>query len=204
MKTNKEEKIILTDVDGVLLDWEPIIYEFLEHDKGIVAKEERKKGNYFLKDILEIPAEDARKLIVEFTHSDFFKKMPAKQCALDAVKQLKNDGWKFIAITACDQDHHDQDIKKALQNRADNLSLHFDDAFSELHFSKIAGCKSPFLQQYHPTWWIEDSVNNANTGHEIGHRSIIMHSQHYDEGVNIHKLPVARTWYDIKKLIDET
>ena len=199
---HEDEKVILTDVDGVLLDLTPQMSLFLKEEKNIIVTPEDWKKSYWLHEIIGGDIEINRQLFIEFSHSEYFKSVPAKECALEVFEQLKEEGWKFIAITAAGQDCPKQDIKKVHQNRWDNLETHFGDVFTDLHITNFNQCKSVKLKDFQETWWIEDSVKNAHVGHDHGHRAVIMHSQYYKEEENVKKLPVAKSWHCIKEMID--
>ncbi len=195
------EKIILTDVDGVLLDFPAQMTVFLNEQKNANIKLEDWQKSYWIHDLLGCTVEEASQMAVEFSHSDYFKHLPAKECALEAVENLANDGWRFIAITAAGTGCGNQDVKRVHSNRFENLEKHFGSVFDDLHITNFRNCKGPKLEEFDSAWWIEDSVSHANAGHDIGHKSIIIESNHYDPEKNIYNLPLVKTWHEIEALV---
>ena len=197
-----DEKVILTDVDGVLLDLPTQMSLFLKEEKNIIVTAEDWKKSYWLHDIIGGDWDSDKKLFIEFTHSEYFKNLPAKECALKVIEDLKSEGWKFVAITAAGQDCQTQNLELVHRNRLDNLENHFGDVFTDLHITHYNQCKSVKLKDFQESWWVEDSVKNANIGHDHGHKAVIMNSPYYKEEDNIKNLPVAESWYCIKEMID--
>ena len=140
---------------------------------------------------------------MDFAHSDYFKSIPAKECALSVIEDLKSDGWRFVAITSCLTGSEDQCYQTTHTNRMDNLERFFGNVFEDLHLANWQDGKGSFLERYDPTWWIDDHIDHAHTGHELGHKSIIMHSCMYDETKNKASLPVAKSWHCIKEMIEK-
>ena len=197
------EKIILTDVDGVLLDIHTSMNHFLEKEKNIIFDDSEWNKTYWLSEILNVTKDVERDLFAEFSQSDYFKNLSARECALTSLQNLANDGWRFVAVTAAGQGLKSQNMNKVLQNRMDNLEKHFGNVFEDIHITNVFDCKSPVLKRYNPTWWVEDSVTNAIVGHENGHRSVIMHTRHYAAEKNTINLPVVQSWGEIEAMVND-
>lgn len=199
----KSHKVILTDIDGVLLEMRPGLTRFLKDEKRIAVTEKDWEKGYYLSDVADISPEQAKAFFIEFTHSDYFKSLDAKTCALEVMQEMGNAGWRFIGITAAGQGCPTQDLKRVRQNRLDNLETHFGALFDDLHLTELMGCKGEILNRYDPSYWIEDSVRNAHIGVEYGHHSLIMHSMYYLEEDNIQRLPVLHNWHEIFSYIQK-
>lgn len=202
MTNFKEDKIILTDIDGVVLDFGSNFHSFLADVKNIKIPLDEWAAPDFWQTV-EWSDEDKQVFITEFAHSDYFRDLPAKECALDIFARLRDEGWRFIAITACITDHASQCYDTTWKNRADNLTRHFGPLFEELHLASWSAGKRPFLQHYKPTWWVEDHVGHATEGHRIGHKSLIMNSIRYKPEQNTQKLPLVNSWHDIYDFIQK-
>lgn len=197
------KKTILTDIDGVLLEFLPSLNQFLREEKNIHISLEQWQKSYWLHDHIGGTEQMSRRVFIEFSHSRYFREIPAKKCALDVIAKLKDDGWRFIGITAAGQDNPEQDLGLVKRNRLDNLEHHFGNVFEDLFITQHNQCKSDHLKYYEPTWWIEDSVNNAHIGHAHGHNAIIMKSMYYREEDNKENLPVAESWHCIDRFIKQ-
>lgn len=198
MTTKNTTKIILTDIDGVILDFAKTFAEFILDVKGETIITE----DYF-KQKRERAYEDHQKIVAEYTVSDHFKNLEAKPCALEVLNDLRKEGWRFIAITACDTEHPEQCVKTAYNNRMENLEKYFPDVFEDMHFSPWSTGKGEILKRYAPTWWIDDRADHAHDGHEAGHKAIIMRGEDPHVEANNHaNLPIVDTWHEIKALIN--
>tara|TARA_Y100001934_G_scaffold249578_1_gene311148 strand:+ start:1343 stop:1957 length:615 start_codon:yes stop_codon:yes gene_type:complete len=199
-KINKD-KIILTDVDGVLLDFSAGFHEYMlqsDFEYNYTEKQDWKIYEQF-----SWTQDEKRQIMTDYAHSTLFSNIPAMECALDVLKGLKDDGWRFIAITSCMTGSEAQCYETTFKNRMDNLQAHFGNIFEDMHLATWDGGKGEFLSKYDPTWWVDDHIGHAHTGHEMGHKSVIMNSSMYSDEQNKAKLPVAQSWYCIKELIEK-
>ncbi len=196
------EKLILTDVDGVLLDLHDALKRFMAEEKGISLTEEQWKSTYYIHKILGISREEEQEIIVDFYHSDYFRNIPALPHAVETVQALRDEGWRFIVVTAAIQELARQDIELTRQNRIHNLETVFGkNTFDEYFITEVHGCKSGVLKQFNQAVWVEDSVKNALIGDDCGHVSFVMNSDYYKEGDNHKSLPVANDWRDIRRAL---
>lgn len=202
-KSLTREKIILTDVDGVLLDFHSSATEFLRNEKKIDITYADWDKSYWLYEIINGTPEQDKEIFSEFSQSEYFRNLSARECALKSLKTLAADGWRFVAVTAAGQGLKHQNMNKVLQYRMDNLEKHFGNIFEDIHITNVYDCKSPILKRYDPTWWVEDSVTNAIIGHETGHRSVIMHTRHYQAEKNTINLPVVKGWDEIEVMVND-
>lgn len=197
MKKKNQEKIILTDIDGVVLDFTQGFYSFLEDTQNIVIPHEQ-RANFAIYKQLGWTREQDQHVMTDYAHSDYFKKIPAKECARDVLQDMRKDGWRFIAITACLTGLERQCYKTTYQNRLDNLEAHFGNVFEDLHLSTWDGGKGEHLGRYDPAYWVDDRPHHALEGQKFGHQSFIMHTLDFDEKDNTAKLPVVHSWHEIR------
>lgn len=191
-------KYILTDVDGVLLDWENKFHEWMA-DKGHAVHED--KHSYWLEDVYDIPPGKIMPLVREFNESSHIAFLEPFRDSVHYVKMLNQLwGYKFIAVTALSTD------PDAIRLREYNLKTVFGtNIFAELHSIDTAACKRHILTQLKPKysgcWWIEDRDDNADVGADLGYNSILMmhpHNMNYDGPA--HRV---QSWADIYSLITE-
>ena len=90
--------------------------------------------------------------------------------SLNIIKQLNEEGWRFIAITSVSDD---PDVWKLRKMCLDTL---FPGGCLELHCLPLHGSKKEFLKHWQGKdyYWIEDKQKNAEAGHELGFKTIIM------------------------------
>ena len=187
-------KIILTDCDGVILDWAPAFMDWMR-DRGYVAVSNA-KSYYNIHDKFGIDRAEAKKLVNYFNQSARVGYIDALRDSVYYVKLLhEKHGYTFHAITSMHTDPYAQKL------RIMNLKA----LFGENTFSRftILGCgddKDEALEPYRGTnyWWIEDKPENATAGTSVGLRSILVdhpHNQDYRD------CPRAFDWEDIYELI---
>ena len=190
------EKIILTDADGCLFHWNAHFNLFM-HERGMPAIPNT-EDNYSVLARFGVEANYKAELVKEFNHSDYIRDLHSFADARRYVRQLNEEGYKFIVITSLSDD------PGAFDNRAHNLEKHYGDAILELHCLPIGIHKGEFLKRWEGTglFWIEDHVENAAAGADLGLRSIVIdHPYNTNFKKHDHKLfarvSYATPWRDI-------
>src|SRR6056300_146916 len=163
-------KIILTDADGVLLNWEYAFCTWMEQH-GYTQIE---KGNQYY-DIAErfgISKEEAKAKVKIFNESAAIGFLPALRDAMFYVKRLHEEhGYVFHCITSLSLD------PSAKKLRQMNLEKLFGPtAFAVLECLDTGADKDKALRKYEDTgyYWIEDKMENAVVGLEMGLKSILV------------------------------
>ena len=126
------KKVIITDVDGVILKWQSML-PFFAQEKGIdlseILKCQYTEEFIHTKDLFKCTPERARKLKREYHNSNWIRHLTAYNDALDVLNSLNKDEYKVIAVTALDN------TETALENRSYNLNVLFPGVFSEIHLT---------------------------------------------------------------------
>jgi FMN phosphatase YigB (HAD superfamily) len=194
------DKIILTDADGCLFNWNNTFNEFMV-DSGfeIVPGEEE---NYSVAERFNIKPGVKMDFIKEFNHSDRIGRLPPHADAQEYVAKLNDEGYKFICITSLSEK------PSAYDYRAQNLKEHFGDAVIGLHCLRIGVHKGEKLKEWKDTdmFWIEDHVSNAVAGARLGLRAVVIDHVYNTQYCEDDHLLYARTsketpWADIYELI---
>lgn len=191
------DKIILTDVDGVLLDWETAFEEYAIA-RGY-AFNENKRIVYSMGVQLGITDEEARKLITNFNHSVEFGNIKPWRDSVEYIKRFKDEGWRFVAITTAGEHPYTWPLRKA------NLDAVFGtDAIDELYVLPLNGDKGIELVKYKDSglFWIEDKPSNAVLGYQYGLNPLLMdtfHNRTYNGSVKR-----VNTWKEIYRIINDT
>lgn len=157
-------KKIITDCDGVLLDWAFAFDVWMgEH------------GYYRLPDTDQffdqtkrygISLEESIQCVKEFNESGSVGYLPAYKDSVEYVTKLAQEGYRFEVISSLHID------KFAQQLRARNLRHLFGDVFDyincSLDFTK--GKKYILEERYQGNdfYWLEDSTKHAIAGDEVG------------------------------------
>ena len=196
MKYKNLNKVILTDADGVLLDWEWAFNVWMqEHGFEEVPGS---KLNYDMSVRYGIPKEQVTKLIRIFNESAAIGFLPALRDAMYYVKRLHEEhGFRFHCITSLSLDPNAGKLREM------NLHKLFGkQAFERIVCLDTGADKVDVLMEYQDTgcYWIEDKPENAVVGHTAGLRSLLVehgHNMHfYHRGVTI-----VKNWKEIYQLI---
>lgn len=187
------EKIILTDVDGVLLNWEYAFHIWIQqHGLEVV---ENGKFIYNIGKRYGVAEEEGHRLVRTFNESAAIGFLPALRDAEHYVKLLANLGYRFHAITSLSRDPNAQRLRTA------NLEKLFGPVFDKFIYLDCGEDKDRVLEQYRDTglWWIEDKPANAAAGLDVGLKSLLMEhafNLHYDGAA-----PFVKNWEHIYSII---
>lgn len=177
--------MILTDVDGVLLDWFGGFRKFLRA-KGIGVRD----GDPALWSMEGwIDATNIQELIAEFNRSPGFAELEPYDDAQRMVAALASH-HDFVAITSC------LDEPLTHEMRRKNLEKHFGPVFKEIICLPLMKSKLEYLKKYPKSWWIEDSMHGAKAGEEAGHKSILINKP-YNQFPIDSGIVRDNNWYDI-------
>ncbi len=191
-----KKKIILTDADGVLLDWEYAFHVYLQqHGFNKVADGNLK---YNIGKRYNIDQDQAKKLVRIFNESAAIGFLPPLRDAMYYVKRLHEEhGYIFHCITSLSKDENAQELRKM------NLKKLFGDtAFEKFVFLDTGADKDEALEAYRDTgyWWIEDKIVNAQVGTGLGLKSLLVehgHNMDYDDP----EIPRVKNWKEIYERI---
>ena len=159
-----DKPYLLLDIDGVCLDWEKGLIEFMQANvHNIVQPEYLDEHSYDLAHRFGITSEEANSLVWEFHYDKRFENLEPFDGVADAIEQL-SEKYNCVAITACGSD------KIISIAREKNLKTCFGDAFVAVHCVDIFDEKRKFLAKYPSGHWVEDHARNAQMGLEFGHQ----------------------------------
>lgn len=185
-------KVILTDVDEVIFNWQKSFEKWILREGRYQPTEPL--GNYWnVEQWLNISDDEGTELIQEFNHMEEFwpdfEPLPRVQ---ENVEILHKEGFKFVAITACATDDWTH------SKRWENLQKCFGQAFDTLHCVGLWQSKRSTLARYRSAYWVDDKFNHALDGALEGHKSYLMS---YPWNVDSHDERLIRvsSWDDITK-----
>ena len=163
-------KIILTDADGVLLNWEYAFCTWMEQH-GYTQID---NGNHYydLSERFNITRAEAKERVRIFNESAAIGFLPALRDAMYYVKRLHEEhGYEFHCITSLSLDESAYKLRKM------NLEKLFGPtAFTKLICLDTGADKEAALAKYQDTgfYWIEDKYENAVAGLKAGLRPILI------------------------------
>lgn len=189
------DKTILVDCDGVLLDWE-WAFKIWMQERGYVQRPDA-KHYYKISDQFENVTEgEAKKFTKLFNESAAIGFLPPLRDSVYWVKRLNEElGYRFHCITSLSTDRNAQKLRKM------NLEKYYGDVFDEITCLATGSDKHEALEPLRGSglWWIEDKPDNADLGHDLGLRSILLEHGHNME----HECPYPRVknWQEIYDII---
>lgn len=164
------KRVIITDVDGVILDWEEGFSVWLEH-KGFKPIPDAKKywdmGARYKLDYEEILSH-----VHEFNSSASIGFLPPQRDAQHYIKLINKElGYRFIALTSCSGDPN------VAKLRTRNLEKLLGPVFDDIICIPVGSDKTPFLEAIatdHPgSYWVEDTPKNVDKGIALGYRGLL-------------------------------
>jgi FMN phosphatase YigB (HAD superfamily) len=170
------EKIILTDCDGVLLQWDKGFEKFIE-SKGH-ARIPGTDAEYSIAIRHNITNGLAHSYIKEFNEGPEIEHLNAFADSVKYVGKLVGKGFRFIAVTSI-SDHPDSKIY-----RTRNITNLFGDIFDDVICLEMGASKAHVLMQWSDKgyFWIEDHMRQAEAGHEAGLKTVLInhpYNTHY-------------------------
>ena len=172
-KYRNRKNLILTDCDGVCLDWEWAFNVWMQ-EHGF-TEIEGSKLNYDMSIRYGISQDQVRKLIKVFNESAAIGFLPAQRDAMYYIKRLHEEyGYRFHAITSLSLDPNAQKLREM------NIHKLFGDAFERIVCLDTGAPKEEALEEYEGTglYWVEDKIENAEAGHKAGLQCLLLEHGH--------------------------
>jgi hypothetical protein len=190
------KKVILTDSDGVLTDWE-YAFDIWMQEHGF-RRQEGSEFEYNIGKRYGIDYEQGKKLIKLFNESASIGFLPALRDSMFYVKRLHEEhGYVFHCITSLSLNENAQELRKM------NLKKLFGKtAFAKFIILDTGADKDEALEQYRDTgcFWIEDKITNAEVGVKLGLKSLLVehgHNMHHNNPA----IPKMKNWRQIYERI---
>lgn len=189
-KYKTEKKVILTDADGVLLNW-GYAFDVWMKQMGYEARETL-GATYDVCENYYVTKEEAKKLVKMFNQSAAIGFLPPLRDAIQYVRKLHEEcGFVFHVITSLSADQNAQNL------RTQNIKKLFGEtAFEKFIYLDTGADKDEVLAEYEGTeyLWVEDKEENAYVGAKFGLESVLM-----EHGFNMGNkdFPLMKNWKDI-------
>lgn len=189
-----KQKVILTDIDGVCLDWEYAFDVWMQqHGFNKINSLKYNIGKRY-----GIDEEQGRKLIKIFNESAHIGFLPPLRDAIHYVKRLhEENGYVFHCITSLTKDENAQELR-----RMNLRKLFGKTAFEKFIFLDTGADKDEALAPYRDSglWWIEDKIDNCQVGTQFGLNSLLMEHGHNMDYTDT-RIPRMKNWRDIYNTI---
>jgi len=172
MKYNHAEKLILTDCDGVLMNWEYAFITWMQR-KGF---ELINNTCYDVGKRFGMEKSESKKYVRMFNESAAIGFLPPLRDAMYYVDLLhRKHGYVFHMITSLSNDPQAQELRIA-----NTKKLFGETAFEKFVFLDTGADKDDELSEYKNSYlpWIEDKPENAETGANMGLESLLIEHSH--------------------------
>lgn len=187
------QKKILTDCDGVCLNWETAFHQWMierGHNKV-------QHGTYDLSVAYDLHQEKKHDVVKEFNNSAWICCLEPFRDALSGIARLVEAGYTFDVITSLSTDPY------AGKLRQQNLdSLFGKKPWNDLICLETGGDKDHALELYRDSglYWIEDLPKNCEAGLKVGLKPILITHDHNKDYYNPDVIRV-NNWKEICDLI---
>lgn len=187
-------KLILTDVDGVLLNWNDAFDQHMLKLGHTLIPEHSNK--YSLSKRFGVDRVEMDTIVSNFNESDHVKNLPPFRDSIKGVNLLMELGYRFVAITNIGGS------KQSAYNRTHNLNEVFGDGvFEEIICLPMGESKYKTLMRWegNDMYWIEDKFSNALDGHSLGFRAVLVDAE-YNRDFSTTRFPRVSNetpWADI-------
>ena len=199
-------RIILTDVDGVLLEWEHhftkwMLQRTLFDDKGARYHPYRllpnKENTYEMAERFGLTKSQIRREIREFNRSAWMGTQRPMLESQTWVKLLAAEGWTFIPITSQTSDIPAQQLRKKRLGE-----LFGEHIFTNYHILGTGADKDSALAEFHNTglYWVEDKPHNAVAGLKYGLKPILI-DHPYNQDFEHPGIIRVSNWKDIHQIV---
>jgi len=187
-------KIIVVDCDGVLLDWEHSFKLWMK-EKGYEVKND---VEYSMAKSYEMEKPEMKKLIRHFNESATMCCLPPLRDAVKYVRKIHEElGYVFHCVTSMTLDRH------ANKLREQNLSNLFGEtAFEKVQCLDTGADKDDALLPYLDSGcvWVEDKIKNAELGDRLGMSAVLMKHDHQNDYTN-DAIPAVESWKEIYEML---
>ena len=199
-------RIILTDVDGVLLEWEHhftkwMLQRTLFDERGARYHPYRllpnKENTYEMAERFGLTKSEIRKEIREFNRSAWMGTQRPMLESQTWVKLLAAEGWTFIPITSQTSDIPAQQLRKRRLGE-----LFGDYVFTNYHILGTGADKDSALSEFHNTglYWVEDKPKNALAGLKYGLKPILI-DHPYNQDFEHPDITRVNNWKEIHEIL---
>lgn len=171
-----QNKHILTDADGCLVNWNEAFDKFML-SKGY-PRIPGTDSDYSIATRHDVSVHTAMAMVKEFNESEHICSLAPFADSVEYIGKLVSHGFSFTVITSISS------APEAAKNRTANLVGIFGDIFSDIMCIEQGASKAATLQAWADTgyFWIEDHMRQAEAGYEVGLKTILIehpYNTHY-------------------------
>lgn len=188
-----KDKVILVDCDGVLVDWLHAFDLWIKERYGLEVVD---PVTYKMNLRYNVVKSKMKEIICHFNESSNIGYLPPLRDAIKYIKKLHEEhGYVFHCITSLSSNPYSAKL------RTENLNK----LFGPTAIEKVIclGCgddKDNILKFYEGTgcWWVEDKIENANVGMQLGLNSLLIRHTYNSD---VKDIPLVNNWKEIYCMI---
>ena len=189
-----ENKLILTDCDGILLEWRSHFDRWMEDNKGY---KNTPANTWDLEVHYPQLGHEIRNYVKEFNNSSWIIDLDPIEQAQEAISTLELLGYKLVVVSALSSCPYSARLREI------NLTSIFgEDVFEDIICVESYSSKKEILHRYNNTglYWIEDNWVNAITGADEGLNPIV-YDYSYNRNKHDDRIKHAKDWGEILDII---
>ena len=178
-----QRKILLTDIDGVVLDWQKHFNKYLDHYYP---------GEELFDPTVFAQGERTGKIIKEFNNSAWIGFLEPWKDSVEVLTELKKMGWKIYGCTSMGTDQYANALRKK------NIETLMPDVFTQLDIIPFMQPKGNWLAPWKGSGavWVEDKWSNAIIGADMGIKTFLM-KQSYNSKQDYQGVEKVDNWRQI-------
>ena len=164
---------LLLDCDGVLLNWLGGFIRYAQH-KLKRRIDPAGPSDFNLSEWLGVPEDVVLEMIEAFNSGEggYFGQLEPEVGAIEALHKAHAQGRYIDIITACSK------TPKVIAQRKQNLITVYGDIFRNIHAVDHSESKQVLLSGYSDVIWVEDRMENAVMGAELGLKTYLVRASH--------------------------
>lgn len=195
---------IISDVDGVLLDWFNGFDNWIVNTKGIKPLHNTTPSMYKLEDKYPLTGDEIADCIAEFNSSDEFGSLQPIDGSVEHLGYLLADSTKEVAWLSSGSVEGKEEL--CFEMRSKNLKACFGTDIPGTLLVMRAS-KVEYLKEYKAEYgdnlvFIEDSFEHAQTAVKLGIKTILLDYAYNNNTSRSKLLYKAKNWEEIYSLID--
>ncbi len=191
-----QDRLILTDCDGVLMNWEYAFSVWMKKMGYATQVHSTESSTYDMALRYGIDSKEKDLLIRHFNTSSAIGYLPPLRDAMYYMDLLhRKHGYVFHMITSLSLDPMAQDLRES-----NTRKLFGNTAFEKFIYTDCGENKDEVLAPYKDSglYWIEDKIENAQLGLDLGLESILIEHSY---NMNSEICPKMKNWSQIYEYI---
>ena len=178
-----QRKILLTDIDGVVLDWQKHFNKYLDHYYP---------GEELFDPTVFAQGERTGKIIKEFNNSAWIGFLEPWKDSVEVLTELNHMGWKIYGCTSMGTDQYANALRKK------NIETLMPDVFAQLEIIPFMQPKGNWLAPWKGSGavWVEEKWSNAIIGADMGIKTFLM-KQSYNSKQDYQGVEKVDNWRQI-------